>query len=113
MTPDNPDNDDFTGLAHRADATIAGYKAEEAASNASAGTDGNADSVSCDYGTITGTVTDAPQNSGTILIIVGDPGLGEHNQGPNFDRAAETKREELTAQGYTVIKTRASGISKN
>ncbi len=51
-----------------------------------------------------------PQNRGTILVIVGDPGLGEHNQGPNFDRAAETKRRELTADGYTVIVTRASGI---
>ncbi len=72
--------------------------------------DGDLNSASSDSGTITGTVTDAPQSAGTILIIVGDPGLGRHNQGRNFDRAAETKRQELTAQGYTVIVRRASSI---
>ena len=54
-----------------------------------------------------------PQNAGsagTILIVVGDPGLGPHNQGPNFDRAAETKRQELKASGYNAIVRRASGL---
>lgn len=53
----------------------------------------------------------APQNLGTILVIVGDSGLGEHNQGRNFERVAETKNQELTAAGYNVVVTRASGVS--
>ena len=51
-----------------------------------------------------------PQDPGTILIVVGDPGLGEHNQGGNFDRVAETKRQELAAQGYNVVLKRVSGV---
>jgi hypothetical protein len=42
------------------------------------------------------------------LIVVGDPGLGEHNAGDNSNRIAETKRAELAAQGFSVIVTRAS-----
>jgi RHS repeat-associated protein len=45
-----------------------------------------------------------------ILILVGDPGLGEHNQGQNFVRVAETKRAELADQGYDVVVKRASGL---
>ena len=52
--------------------------------------------------------TPPPQDNGRILIIVGDPGLGRHNAGTNFDRVAETKRQQLEAQGYTVIVVRAS-----
>jgi RHS repeat-associated protein len=67
--------------------------------------------ASSDNGTLTGTVSDPPPSSGTILIIVGDPGLGIHNAGRNLDRVAETKRKELEAQGYTVIVQRASGFN--
>jgi RHS repeat-associated protein len=52
-----------------------------------------------------------PQNAGRILIIVGDPGLGEYRAGTNLDRAAETKRQELEALGYVVIVVRASSDS--
>jgi hypothetical protein len=44
------------------------------------------------------------------LIIVGDPGLGEHNQGKNFDRAAQTRAEELQKQGQNVTVVRASSV---
>jgi len=61
-----------------------------------------------------------PQNSGRILIIVGDPGLNEttadgrrvrHNEGDNFDRAGATKKKLLEEQGYTVILERASSFA--
>ncbi len=58
-----------------------------------------------------GTVTVTAQVTRTILIIVGDPGLGEHNQGHNFERVAETKQAELEAQGFTVIVRRASSVA--
>jgi uncharacterized protein RhaS with RHS repeats len=48
---------------------------------------------------------------GRILIVVGDPGAGGHDQGGNFDRAAETKKQELEAAGNTVIVVRASGVN--
>jgi len=51
-----------------------------------------------------------PQNPRRVLIIVGDPGLGEHNSGRNLDRVAATKKEELEAQGDTAIVQRASGF---
>jgi RHS repeat-associated protein len=53
-------------------------------------------------------VLSAQQSAGRILIIVGDPGIGEHNVGSNFDRVAETKRQELEALGNVVIVLRAS-----
>jgi RHS repeat-associated protein len=53
----------------------------------------------------------SPQNRGTILIIVGDPGLGEHNQGRNFQRVAETKQAELMALDYSVVVSRASSFA--
>jgi hypothetical protein len=52
------------------------------------------------------------QTSGTLLIIVGDPGLDEHNVGENFNRVAQTKNDELTAQGYNVIVQRASNFDE-
>jgi hypothetical protein len=61
-------------------------------------------------GNSTGTVTVTAQVTRTILIIVGDPGLGEHNQGRNFERVAETKKAELESQGFTVVVRRASSI---
>lgn len=45
------------------------------------------------------------------VIIVGDPGLGRHNQGDNFQRAANTRAEELRDNGHTVDVKRASSIS--
>jgi RHS repeat-associated protein len=44
------------------------------------------------------------------LIVVGDPGLGEHNQGQNFNRAAQTRAEELEGQGQNVTVVRASSV---
>jgi hypothetical protein len=44
------------------------------------------------------------------LIVVGDPGLGEHNQGQNFNRAAQTRAEELEGQGQNVTIVRASSV---
>jgi len=44
------------------------------------------------------------------LIVVGDPGLGEHNQGENFNRAAQTRAEELEGQGQKVTVVRASSV---
>ena len=56
-----------------------------------------------------------PQNSGRILIIVGDQGTRgpsgiNHNVGRNLERVADTKQQELEAQGYTVIVKRASSF---
>ncbi|MGH9966714.1 MAG: RHS repeat-associated core domain-containing protein, partial [Pyrinomonadaceae bacterium] len=50
------------------------------------------------------------QRQQTILIIVGDPGLLRFNVGTNFDRVAQTKKEELEGQGYAVVVQRASGF---
>jgi RHS repeat-associated protein len=44
------------------------------------------------------------------LIIVGDPGLGEHNQGGNFERAAQTRADELKKKGQKVTVVRASSV---
>jgi len=41
---------------------------------------------------------------------VGDPGLGEHNQGGNFDRAAQTRAGELEKQGENATVVRASSV---
>jgi RHS repeat-associated protein len=48
------------------------------------------------------------QQQQTILIVVGDPGLRDHNTGLNLNRAAETKRAELEERGFRVIVVRAS-----
>jgi RHS repeat-associated protein len=52
------------------------------------------------------------QNAGTILIIVGDPGLDENNVGTSFERVAETKRRGLEADGHRVIVVRASSFAE-
>jgi len=57
-----------------------------------------------------GTVTVTAQVTRTILIIVGDPGLAEHNVGRNFERVAETKQAELMSEGFSVIVQRASSV---
>jgi hypothetical protein len=45
------------------------------------------------------------------VIIVGDPGLGPHNTGSNFNRAADTRAEALRAAGHDVDVTRASNVT--
>jgi hypothetical protein len=54
----------------------------------------------------TGALRELAQN----LIVVGDPGLGDHNQGQNFNRAAQTRAEELEGQGQNVTVVRASSV---
>ena len=86
----------------------------EANHTGGSGPEGHADSGSPSSG-----VHGEPQNSGRILIIVGDRGLNEtidgvrreHNVGPNFDRVAATKKKNLEALSYTVIVTRASSFA--
>jgi RHS repeat-associated protein len=102
------------GWSHIADAEyrLANLAADDEETQDSSGNFGEVVSVSLDY-------TDDAQSGqtnggdtlGTILIIVGDPGLDEHNTGANFERVAETKQKELTATGYNVIVTRASGVA--
>jgi RHS repeat-associated protein len=43
------------------------------------------------------------------IILVGDPGLGRHNVGRNFMRAAETRKARLEARGHIVELIRVSG----
>jgi RHS repeat-associated protein len=50
------------------------------------------------------------QQPSRVVLIVGDPGLGSHNVGRNFDRAAETRRGELERAGSEVIVNRASTV---
>jgi RHS repeat-associated protein len=50
------------------------------------------------------------QQGARDLILVGDPGLGEHNQGGNFDRAAKTRSQELEKQGISVTTVRVSSV---
>jgi RHS repeat-associated protein len=51
-----------------------------------------------------------PLEGKRYLLVVGDPGLGEHNVGRNFQRAADTKRAEIEAQGGQVIMSTASSV---
>jgi hypothetical protein len=46
------------------------------------------------------------------VIVVGDPGLGSHNVGQNFLRAANTRAQNLGTQGHTVDITRASNVTE-
>jgi hypothetical protein len=56
------------------------------------------------------------QHQKRYLVIVGDPGLNNgrghnHNVGDNFDRVAETKREEFENEGNEAIIQRASSAT--
>lgn len=51
-----------------------------------------------------------PPQPARVVLIVGDPGLGTHNVGRNFERAAETRRGELERAGSEVIVNRASTV---
>jgi hypothetical protein len=44
----------------------------------------------------------------TYVIIVGDPGLGEHNVGNGFNLAAQQRANDLQSQGHRVVACRAS-----
>jgi hypothetical protein len=46
------------------------------------------------------------------LIVVGDAGLGEHNVGENFQRAAETRQSELESEGHTVDVVNVSAVTE-
>jgi hypothetical protein len=48
----------------------------------------------------------------TFLIIVGDPGLGEHNVGNGFSLAAQQKTNDLQSQGNRVVACRASSAQQ-
>jgi hypothetical protein len=52
-----------------------------------------------------------PNGEDHFAILVGDPGLGEHNVGGNFDRVAETRKADLVAAGHTADITRVSTVS--
>jgi len=114
MSPNNPDFDPGT-LPQRDEDEIARIKALIADTGATAGpyngdgiVDTNAGETAA--GEASSSSSGQPQNPRRVLIIVGDPGLGEHNSGRNLDRVAATKKEELEAQGDTAIVQRASGF---
>jgi len=46
----------------------------------------------------------------TFVLIIGDPGLDEHNLDNLFNLAAQQKANELQAQGHRVVACRASSI---
>jgi uncharacterized protein RhaS with RHS repeats len=52
-----------------------------------------------------------PNGEAHFKILVGDPGLGDHNVGPNFERAAETRKQELEVAGHTADVDRVSTVS--
>ena len=49
-------------------------------------------------------------NGPTFLILIGDPGLNEHNVGYSFALSAQQKANELNAQGKKIIACRVSRI---
>jgi len=76
MSPDNPDNDDPTGLAHRADSIIAQWAAEDAAAvSASAGPYNGDGIVDTNAGETAAGEGEAPQNPATIHEIQHSSGL--------------------------------------
>ena len=52
-----------------------------------------------------------PDGREEYRILVGDPGRGGHAQGRNFERAAQTRADELTAAGYSVTVRRVSSVA--
>jgi RHS repeat-associated protein len=53
-----------------------------------------------------------PNGEERYVIVVGDRGLGPHNAGRNFERAAATRQAALTAAGHDVTVSRASSVSQ-
>jgi len=51
-------------------------------------------------------------NLNRLLIVVGDPGLGEHNQGGNFTRAAQTRSDSAWGEGIVPTMVRASSANQ-
>jgi RHS repeat-associated protein len=52
-----------------------------------------------------------PNGEDDYAILVGDPGLGRHNVGRNFERSAQTRANSLIANGHTVTTSRVSSVS--
>ena len=46
-----------------------------------------------------------------VLILVGDPGLGDFNVGRNFERAAKTRSETLKREGFDAKVQRVSSVT--
>ena len=51
-----------------------------------------------------------PGTQSTYLVLVGDPGLREHNAGALFSLAAQQRTNDLADQGHRVISCRVSSI---
>jgi hypothetical protein len=49
-------------------------------------------------------------NQSAYLLLIGDPGLGEHNAGNLFNLAAQQAANDLNAQGHKVTACRVSSI---
>jgi RHS repeat-associated protein len=61
--------------------------------------------------TVLGESETAPGNGDySVILAYGDPGLGTHNSGLNFRRAAETRGAELEALGFNVIYASISSV---
>jgi uncharacterized protein RhaS with RHS repeats len=53
-----------------------------------------------------------PSGLAHYVVVVGDPGLNEHNTGDLFQRAADTKAAELRDAGNDVSVIRVSNVSQ-
>jgi RHS repeat-associated protein len=53
---------------------------------------------------------DSNNKNARYVLIVGDPGIGRHNAGNNFERSAATRQAELEKTGAEVIIERASSV---
>ena len=54
--------------------------------------------------------TATPGTQSTFLLLVGDPGKGDHNSGNLFNLAAQTEADQLKSQGHRVVACRVSSI---
>ncbi|NJN63602.1 MAG: RHS repeat-associated core domain-containing protein [Acidobacteria bacterium] len=52
-----------------------------------------------------------PNGEDRYAILVGDPGLGPHNVGRNFERVADTRKASLEAAGHAADVTRVSTVA--
>jgi hypothetical protein len=52
-----------------------------------------------------------PQERPKAVLLVGDPGLGQHNVGRNFDRAAASRKAQLERAGFNVVSQRVSSVN--
>ena len=51
-----------------------------------------------------------PGSGPTYLLLVGDPGRGSHNNGQNFNIAAQTNANDLNLQGNKIVACRVSSV---